>query len=271
MIKIRASMLPSWHDCPRRGAAKQFRRMIAEAGFELREISRSIGAAIGTGLHSGVMPALKMKMQTGELPPVNSSIELGIIEFKKQAAEGIIYDTTTASMSEAEKQIITMVTVYNAKIAPNINLAYLPEEELKACIQSAGIAVELSGHPDIETTDLELCDVKSGTKMRPYFSQLGGYSLLRLSNGGKHPDRMRIDYVPRVSTKKMYPGIERYYYDVITCEREAWGVIKHIVMNVNKFLEVKQPWCFPANPMSMMCSDKYCPAWGTEFCKLGRT
>jgi hypothetical protein len=26
--------------------------------------------------------------------------------------------------------------------------------------------------------------------------------------------------------------------------------------------------CFMANQMSMMCSDKYCPAWGTKFCEL---
>jgi hypothetical protein len=34
-----------------------------------------------------------------------------------------------------------------------------------------------------------------------------------------------------------------------------------------RYLLPGDPWAFPANPGSKLCSAKWCPAWGTTFCR----
>jgi hypothetical protein len=27
------------------------------------------------------------------------------------------------------------------------------------------------------------------------------------------------------------------------------------------------PWAFQSNPNSVLCGERFCPAWGTDFCR----
>ncbi|CAO3439801.1 hypothetical protein [Azospirillum argentinense] len=36
-------------------------------------------------------------------------------------------------------------------------------------------------------------------------------------------------------------------------------------------IEPGDPWAFAANPSSKLCSDRFCPAWGTAFCREHQT
>ena len=66
--KLRASMLPSWPDCPRRGAAKQWRHGVNTAGYHLRESRSSVGAAVGTAVHAAAAHFLPIWKEAGAAP-----------------------------------------------------------------------------------------------------------------------------------------------------------------------------------------------------------
>jgi hypothetical protein len=65
-MNIRASMLPSYPDCPRRAAAKQFKKDIQAAGYELRQTAPSAGSSAGTSVHKGSEVMLRAKWQGEE-------------------------------------------------------------------------------------------------------------------------------------------------------------------------------------------------------------
>ena len=64
-ISIRASSLSSYPDCLRRTASRIFYDDIVAAGYELRTTNTGIGAATGTGTHSGAGYILSQKIETG--------------------------------------------------------------------------------------------------------------------------------------------------------------------------------------------------------------
>jgi hypothetical protein len=57
---------------------------------------------------------------------------------------------------------------------------------------------------------------------------------------------------------------------VAQCENVAMSLIRKLERDYKEFLETGDPNTFLANPASMLCSEKYCPAWGTGFCQFGR-
>lgn len=230
----------------------------------MRRLQPGIGAAVGTGVHAGACYQLEVKMKTGEIGDLKESIEVGIVTLRDETKDGTTYDATTGNMNDAERQIGILVNAYREQVAPGIMPAGL---EIQRAASLNNI-VEVSGRTDVETIEGDLGDTKTGSRLQHYGAQLGGYSLLRRSNGAAQPRLAFIDYLPRVPVKKAFPGACRFFYDVNTCESQAFGVIKGIVAAVKNFEKTGDPWAFGANPMSAMCSDKYCPAYGTQFCDL---
>ena len=262
-INIRCSMLPSYPDCPRRAAVKQYRSTIIDMGYELRELPRGVGASIGSGYHAAVKLAMETKRDSGKSANVNDAIENGILEFKKNTENGVMWDTVTNNSNTAEKQIQQLTRVFYDQAENCINPVNV--ETKRKVIPADGF--ELTGSSDTET-ETEILDWKSGVKMRPCHAQLGGYRLMQRSTGAKPVTKLSQYYNPRVSLKKAHPGITVYSYDPRVCEAEAAQTIKRIMFDVNKFLETQNPISFAANPMSMMCNDRFCPAWGTKFCNI---
>jgi hypothetical protein len=126
---------------------------------------------------------------------------------------------------------------------------------------------KLTGHIDLYTHAQEVDDLKTGAVRRPYQAQLGGYSLLAKSNG-MPVKGVGITFVPRGKKTKPQPPAERQPYNIAVAEKAAYATINQIRADVEKFQQTGDPYSFPANPMSLMCSAKYCPAHGTKFCKL---
>lgn len=262
-ITIRVSTLPGYTDCPRRAAAKSWRHIIEGAGFTLRRLPNTIGAAIGTGVHVGAAHILTEKRDQ-RTANISDAHELSVAELRKQTIEGALWDTVTTSMNTAEKQTIRLTSLFNEQIAPKVN-PELIENRRKAVIAPGW---ELSGQSDTETTNQIIRDWKTGAVIRPYQSQFGGYSLLRRSQGGTKPALLIMDHLKRVAIDRAQPPVVSIEYDIATCERAAWAIIGHIKRDITAFLKSGDPWCFACNPMSMMCSNKYCPAHGTTFCEL---
>jgi hypothetical protein len=263
MINIRASMLPAYTDCPRRAAAKQWKQIIIDMGFVLRETPLSIGGAVGTSCHEASKCMVQCKMQ-GERHDRNDVIDAALSSLHTETAGGVSMDETTGTMNDAEKQVLFLSSAFESDVLPLVNAVELEYRSTARISEDA----ELSGRFDLEDADETIDDWKYGSKLRYYGSQLGGYSILRKSRMGKSPKRLSIYHLPRFPVKKTYPGTSRYFYEVEACERAAYYTTMRIKADIERFIKTSNPWCFPANPMSVLCSDKYCPARGTSFCDV---
>ena len=137
----------------------------------------------------------------------------------------------------------------------------------------------LRGHIDLRGTIIGesrlvgsgLIDYKTGTVQRANAMQYGGYSLAAKANGITVNWAAEL-YTKRVGVTKPQPDPMLAPYSTGEAERGAWEVMQKIMADLRTFRESvaagrPSPWAFMPNPNSMNCSEKYCPAWGTSFCK----
>jgi hypothetical protein len=264
---IRASSLSGWNDCPRRGMARQYPDIFESAtGVEVRrEEKRFVSAAIGTSIHRGAQTILTMKMQ-GESASIDDMIGASMASYAEETADGIEYDGTTAAPSVAEQQIIILAREYYNSVFPEIEPIAI-EQSLSAFIGSEG-AFKLTGHPDV-IERRRIRDIKTGRHGHNCHAQLGAYTLLAAANDiGEPPDELVVDHLPRKTPNKPYPGIGIFRYDADACTAEARAVLKIIMIQIRDLRNEKTPDVVPANPSSILCSEKFCPAYGTDFCRL---
>lgn len=270
MTVVRASALTGWPDCERRGAARLFGAEIAAAGFTLRQTSNNIGATMGTAVHSGAAYTLRQKVENGNLAPLDAVTDCAIESYREQVAEGVMFDRETPASNAAEKQIIGMVGAYQRSIAPDIE-PVIVEERLEA---DTGFGLILSGQSDVLAREPgRLRDLKTGKRAGLHTPQLGAYSLLSRAHG-LDVQEVCIDFIQRVPLTKPQPDPVTTHYDIAAAESAAVAVLRHIANGIETFREGQpergilagDPWAFTANPNSMLCGDKWCPAWGTSFC-----
>jgi hypothetical protein len=270
---IRASMLPGYADCARRAAAKQWRQEIEDAGFELRELRPSVGAAVGTAVHAAAARMLQEKIDTGELGGGKDGIEIAIEAFREETEPGAEWDDTTPNVAAAEAQIERLTLAYRLGVARHINPAAVEQ----AWEVPAGDGFVLTGRCDVITVDGIVRDLKTGALPRPYQAQLGAYSLLARSQDPPiEVSGVAVDFIRRTpKTKPQEPPVTETY-DQGVSERAAYSVIERIRRDMTEFrrrlADGDEPpeEAFLANPMSMMCRPQFCPAHGTKWCDLGR-
>lgn len=277
VVVIRASSLSGYADCPRRSAARMFRREIIAAGFDLRETPPGIGAAIGTAVHKAAAVMLAEKADKGTLPPDDVTDDAAIETLRAETAPGILFDRESPEINAAELQVRRMARAYRNGVAPDIQ-PLLIEERLEAQVTPL---IALSGQADVIAREPgRVRDLKTGKRLGNHAPQIGAYSLLARTPTEANPDgvdvqQASIDWVPRVSSKKPQPAPEQHRHDVARCETAALAVLRHIEGDLRTFREGDMargvlpgdPWSFVANPSSMLCGPKYCPAHGTSFCR----
>lgn len=267
MLKIRASALSYYLDCPRREAAKLFWREVRDAGFNLPwRYKLGIAAAIGSGSHAGVEFALNNTIETGAPGKVEDLIEIAISNFKGEItdAEGADYDDTTPNNNDAEKQIQLLTRSFYFEILPNINV---DNSDTEIPFEAKLDNVLFTGKADF-ISESELHDFKFA-RISDYSAQLGAYSLLNKSQGFPAPKILISNFMPRVAVGKPYPGPTIIPHSVQDSEEAAFNIVKIIKRDAENFLKDGNPWAFAANPKSILCSTKYCKCFGSEFCKLG--
>ena len=276
---VRVSALAGWPDCNRRGAARLFRAEIEAAGFRLRRVARGIGAAIGTSVHKAAEVTLGEKARAGTLPPISIAQDAAADELRYQLGQGEIeYDGPrgmTHTSREAERQTLAMTESYHRVVAPQIE-PLIVEERLEAEIDG----LVLSGQPDVVAREPHAVrDLKTGARppRGTFDAQVGGYSLLARSNG-LDIDAARIDFVQRVLPARPQPDPITDEVLIERAETAAANILKHIAQDLGTFrhgdpvrrISPGDPWAFQANPSSNLCSARWCPAFGTEFCREGR-
>ncbi len=255
-------MLPAYPDCSRRAAAKQFTKEIEAAGFALRETNPTVGASLGTAVHAAQEHMLRHKIENFTPGDEKHALEIAMSKFGEEASSGVEWDDTTPNLQTAHFQMCRLVAEV-AEFANRVTPKAV-ELELRA---DAGDGFELTGHVDLLTAQGTVRDLKTGALHRPYQSQLGAYSLLARSSGVEVTG-VAIDWIERVGRTKPQTPVQTESYPQTTCERAAFRTVQFIKRDLTKFRETADPWSFSANPMSMMCSDRFCPAHSTAFCDM---
>lgn len=261
-IIIRASGLPSYADCSRRAAAKFLREELKEAGYELHDTQQNIGAALGSSAHASAAYSLNSKMAEGNLGSEDTALDCAFETFREiSKTEGIVYDGTTPTYDKAELHLKALVRSYRAQVAPIVEPIEV-EIRLEADIGDGFI---VSGQFDVREIP-GLRDLKTGASSRANISQYGAYKLL-CEVHNRLVERIIEDYLPRGKT----PTPEQFEYDATIAANAARAILKRIKADVTAFRVTAEPTSFIANPQSMLCSDRYCPVWGTAFCREHKT
>ena len=261
-MKIRASDLPSYSDCNRRGFYRMFRKDIEQIGYVTDpDFRKNVGAAIGTGAHFGVGKKLMARqMFMGDKLSNDDAISIGITRYRTVAEEGLTFDDTTHNSNRAEHQIGRIMTAHFYYVLPYTTPLHV-EEEFKAKYKD----VIVVGHPDlVEATGIR--DLKSGKNKSVCQSQLGVYSLMAKLKGVKVQNLIQ-DWIPRKKNMDN-PKYTEIRYNVEASENFAKQIIAGIKSQYEKFIDTEESGLIPANPMSILCSKKFCPVYGTDFCEI---
>ena len=276
MITIRASSLSSYCDCPRRTVARTQRAIVQAAGYTLRTTPTSIAAPVGTGVHAGAARLLIDKMH-GLAIDQHDALDAAVEAFRGALSESeVLTDSTTPNNNTAEQQIARMLHAVAVGLVPFVD-PVMVEERLVAQYADD---IAVSGQGDnlcrvaLPTNSAGLRDFKTGVRQGAHRPQFGTYALLYRSHDIDVSQAV-TDFVQRVPLSKPQPLVVSTVHDVAGCETAARRVLDHFTEGLRLFTEGDEdrdfvpgdPWAFPANPSSQMCSEKYCAAFGTEFCK----
>jgi len=265
--EIRASSLPIYNDCARRTAALELlREEIVGAGFKLFKPRPGVGSAIGTAVDAGATLLLKLKLMevpalVAVKPYIEDAVTAAIQAFRSDIADGCEYDKITPTANIAEKQIRCMVRLYYDQVWP----AAEPESvqpELRGDLHNG---FELVGHWDWRSVHAQLRDTKTGQRSWPVSAQLGAYVLLGRANDVSI-ETAAVDFIERVPPDKPQPPVETIAFDVELARHQAVATIRRVKRDIIAFRETGDIEAIPANPFSQFCSNKHCPARGTEFC-----
>jgi len=263
-VLLRPSNFPMWPDCQRRTAARMFGTEIADAGYHLREIATSVGASVGTATHTAVAHCLTEKMQGRGVPPDVDCTDKGIDELRKRIAdEGVQWDATTPNLNTAQRQVQRQYKIYRLVVAERINPVAVEHRVTVNTIRGN----KLSGQ--IDCADTGIRDLKTGTVARNNIAQYGGYSMLRRGEGHAVPT-ITEDYVPRVAIDKEQPPPLEIAHNPQLAEAVAARIIQDIESAYEQFRSTGDNLTFLANPASVLCSDRFCLAHGTDWCEEGR-
>jgi hypothetical protein len=239
-----------------------FFKEIQEYDFDLSPVNTSAGAAVGTAMHKALETAIVLRSRG--LSYVDEATMVAESSMAETIDAGIIWDDTTFDKATGVMQALRQAySILDAM--PDLQEISI-EGEFTADLGDDFI---LSGHIDIRGREGELNtiqDFKSGVTERVNIPQYGGYSLL-VRTAGYKVDLLREIYAKRVGKTKAQPAPVIKNYEPAMAENFAWAVIKKIKSDMQNFRKSGSPWVWLPNPNSMMCSPKYCPAYGTKFCK----
>jgi len=266
-IMIRPSSGPSYNDCARRTIAKAYGFLLRDAGYEPRQLSSSVGAAVGSSVHKAGEYSLHIKMETGDDTGTdNDAIDAAVAEFDARIEDGVIWDDTTPTRNAAQKQIDVMTRMYRSRIVPKL-VPVMIERRIELQYKPG---FEISGQPDVVANVEDqlkpgLRDTKTGVVQRANGAQYGNYAAL-LKSVHVPVSSITEDFLQRMPVGKSQPEPISKTYDVRTCIALAKATNDRMIRDINTFLETGDIETFAPNPMSMMCGDKYCPLHGTTAC-----
>lgn len=269
LIELRVSGLPGAVNCWRQWAADSgastkgmlgIRDLVKAKGFSPRDrkSGQHVGNGVGTSLHHGFN-----EMWTTGADPTEKSLG----KWSELLKEGIEFDPrSTPNDDVARTQIQRMAQAY-LPIAQKLK-PIKTEFTLTRRIDDQKPYI-VTGHPDLLNEDGRIIDMKFGKNSSSYEAQLGGYSLISRAEG-MDVTGVEVHHTPRSARTKPQVPTEIIKYGHRVAEVAATRIIEEAVSRVEKFQETGDPWAFTPNNNSTLCSKKWCPAWGTDFCDMGK-
>jgi len=263
-VIIRASSLPIHADCGRRMIAQSYPKLVEEAGFALVPRAQHIAGILGTAFHAACASILRNIQVDGNVD-VAAAKQTALESYESAVLAGVEWDKTTPEVAVMQLgRMIDAWLPYGLTLKP----AQI-EQELTSTIP--GTKHQLRGHIDLRTEDGVIHDHKTGAnKTSSCVQQMGAYSLLARGNGLPVTGLSR-DFMRRSPKTKAQDEIKPQALNVRQAELAATKQIERVVTELDKFTATGDPWVFEANPNTILCSQRLCPAWGTKFCTLGET
>lgn len=261
LIKLRASSLPDFCDCPARWEAKYIKGM---------ETPTSYKAHLGTCVHAGTA-----EYDLSKVNGVRCS-DKELLESALEVAHGTLYaphediawdDATPESI---EPIVLGLVRLYIAQIAPQMNYVAveahcedLPLEELGLTLTGTTDRIYQDGMGEFGIADLKTggsAVASDGTvKTTPHAMQMGVYELL-VQNTFPQLQITAPAAIVGLQTAKTEKGRRvgigfiEHAQDMLVGTPEEKGVLEI-------FSAVAHNGLFIGNPKSALCSDKFCPAF----------
>ena len=203
------------------------------------------------------------KLGGGDLGDPEQAVAEAVEALRSSAEDGYLSDDTTPNLNTAEQQVVRMVGCYRAHVAPKIRPVAV-ETRVEATL---GDGFSVSGQADVVCLEPGgIDDLKTGAVQRSAMAQLGTYSLVYRPHGHE-VEWLRQTFIPRVSLKKAQPEPVEVSYPVALAERVAETALARIRHDLIALCETGDPLVIAANPSSMLCSSRWCPAWGTRTCR----
>ena len=271
---IRPSSLTTQIDCGRRWAAVHLAPLVMQAGYTLGERRPlHVGAAVGSGVHAAASYTLEAKRRTGELGNEAEAVDRAEAEFMERGQHGLVWDATTDQLPTAQQQLRRMTRSYRRHLAWQLQPMII-EQRFECDVGDgwvlSGQTDSLNGDPDRDVHDL-----KTGTHQRANGVQYACYHII-LDAHGYRPARIVEDFLRRVKLKTEQPPPESTAIPLAPAIADAWDAIDDIKRATAEFerriVSGGRPphAAFRANPQSQLCSPRFCPAFGTDFCKSHR-
>ncbi len=241
-----------------------FRKELMATGYRLRSPMSHAGAAVGIGAHRAIAEGCTANIMSGDWPTGRAIADIAAEVTGTILRGEARYDDSTPNRGAAQSQARRIGLSFIEDIAPVIKPLEV-ETHLKGTLASGA---RLSGHTDIgEEGGLD--DIKTGVTAGTFGAQIGGYLALRKLHG-RAIGWAREIHIPRTNLRKEQPKARVIDHDPEVALKSAAAIVKAIERDLAEFRRTGDPYAFPANPSSILCSEKYCPAYGTDFCKEGR-
>lgn len=262
LARLRPSFLPNYQDCARRAAAQQWRFEIQERGFEIRDLLPSVGAAVGSAAHKAIAQALEIKKESGVMVEYQDMVPIAAEEFNALTEGGVEFDSTSTNALHAKQQISGIIQEFAATAL--VNVQPVAVENKLECQHPAG-GWSLDGTYDCKDINGAIYDWKTSIRNRIYQSQLGAYGILERAVG-REVTALKVGWIKRTAFTKPQADIKVYEYDLVDSINLAFSVANRAAKDYFNFMATGDPDSFMSSPDSMMCTKRYCPVFGTEFC-----
>ena len=267
-ISIRSSSLSGYADCARRAACGIIPDLLKDAGYRILPRSKAVAMSVGTAVHAGEGECMAEKIKSGKPCSESQTVDRAVTELDEECKDtdkDTFFDKTSPDKTTSEKQVIRMTQSYYQKVQPDLvpERIWDPRSGGDRLIADAGDGFKITGHPDVMGKGAVIHDMKTGSKLRPAHPQLGCYSLLCKSSKVDIKG-VNVNFIQRVTIKKDQPDPVIAPYPLDICEQAAWDVINQVKSDILNFLKEPTYRAFMANPLSMLCSAKWCAA--KTFC-----
>lgn len=259
-ITIRASSFGAIFDCPARWIAIH---------LEGRNTPQSAAAALGTAIHAGTAH-FDSERVAQQVPSVSAAQDAAVESVRKPREETVWDD---ASADKAERIAASLTERYCTLESPKHD--FVAVEASVESLHITDLGLVLTGHVDrVRSTEdgYGISDLKSGktavgtdgrAKTHGHGAQIGIYELVAQAATGLEitapgqiiglqtnltPDKQRIGTGEIVGAREALLGTEDHAGLLHVASKIVHGAIP--------------AW---GNPRSMVCSERYCPAFATCF------